>query len=197
MTDYAHYLMFRHSLEEVLLKPSTLARVETMLLMLVHLRRRHGRLFCLGVGGGAANAAHAVNDFRKLCGIEAYAPTDGISELTARANDEGWRTVFVEWLRTSRMSDNDALMVFSVGGGTEEVSACIHAAVVYAESMNAVVLGVVGKPDGTTALRGTQDAVVVTGLEGTLLTPITETAQIAILHALVSDPRLQMVSTKW
>ena len=195
MTDYAHYLTFRHALEEVLLKPSTLAQVELMLLELVALRRRHGRLFCLGVGGGAANAAHAVNDFRKLCGIEVYAPTDGISELTARANDEGWRTVFVEWLRISRLNAEDAIMVFSVGGGTENVSACIHEAVVHAESVNAVVLGVVGKPDGTTARRG--DAVVVTGLEGPLLTPITETAQIAILHALVSDPRLQMVSTKW
>lgn len=195
MTDYAHYLTFRHMLEEVMLRPGTIARVELMLLGLVKLRRCRGRLFCLGVGGGAANAAHAVNDFRKLCGIEAYAPTDGISELTARANDEGWRTVFVEWLRTSRISNDDALMVFSVGGGTEKVSACIHEAVTHAQSVGAAIFGVVGKPDGTTARLG--DAVVVTGLEGLLLTPITETVQIAILHALVSDPRLQMVSTKW
>jgi D-sedoheptulose 7-phosphate isomerase len=195
MSDYAHFLGFTAALSEVMSRVGTRTATEAMLCELIALRARRGRLLCLGVGGGAANAAHAVNDFRKLCGIEAYAPTDGISELTARANDEGWSTIFVEWLRTSRLSGQDALMIFSVGGGTDEVSACIHRAVTYAETVGAIVLGVVGKPDGTTAQLG--DAVVVTGLEGALLTPVTETAQIAVLHALVSDPRLQQIPTKW
>lgn len=162
---------------------------------LVALRARKGRLFCLGVGGGAANAAHAVNDFRKLCGIEAYAPTDGIAELTARTNDEGWNTVFTAWLRTSKLSGKDALMVFSVGGGHPTVSACIYEAVQLARQVEAPVLGVVGRAAGAVAQMGT--AVVVTGLEGELLTPVTETVQVAVLHALVSDPHLKVNETKW
>lgn len=168
---------------------------DKMVKELVALRKRKGRLFCLGVGGGAANAAHAVNDFRKLCGIEAYAPTDGISELTARANDEGWGTVFLEWLRVSNFSTTDALFVFSVGGGQVDVSACIYQAVVRAKEIGALVLGVVGLPTGATAILG--DVVVVTHVIGDLRTPITEAAQVAVLHALVSDPRLQLAPTKW
>lgn len=168
---------------------------EKMVVELHALRERGGRLFVLGVGGGAANAAHAVNDFRKLCGVRAYAPTDGTSELTARANDEGWATIFKAWLRTEKISGGDALLVFSVGGGTAEVSACIYEAVQLAKQVGAQVLGVVGRADGITARFG--DAVVVTGLEGELLTPVTEAAQIAVLHALVSDDRLQTSGTKW
>jgi D-sedoheptulose 7-phosphate isomerase len=159
------------------------------------LRERSGRLFVLGVGGGAANAAHAVNDFRKLCEIEAYAPTDGIAELTARANDEGWETVFAAWLERSHLSRHDALLIFSVGGGTSETSACIRNAVLLAEQVGAPVLGVVGRPDGATASVGR--AVVVTEARGRLLTPVTEAAQVAVLHALASDPRLQVVGTTW
>jgi D-sedoheptulose 7-phosphate isomerase len=168
---------------------------DEMVYELAALRERGGRLFCLGVGGGAANAAHAVCDFRKLCGIEAYAPADGTAELTARTNDEGWATVFKAWLRTSRLSSKDALMVFSVGGGQADVSACIYEAVQLAKQVGARVLGVVGRAEGVVARFG--DAVVVTGIAGPLLTPVTETAQVAVLHALVSDPRLQTGKTKW
>lgn len=162
---------------------------------LAALRARGGRLFVLGVGGGAANAAHAVNDFRKLCDIEAYAPTDGGAELTARANDEGMDTIFTAYLRGSRLCRRDAILVFSVGGGQEQVSRCIYLAVSYARGEGARVLGVVGKPDGATAMWG--DGVIVTDIQGPLLTPVTETVQVAVLHALVSDPRLQVRATKW
>ena len=164
---------------------------------LLRLRTCGGRLFCLGVGGGAANAAHAVNDFRKLCMIEAYAPTDGIAELTARANDDGWDTVFRAWLRTSRLRESDALLIFSVGGGTDRVSACIKGAVDAAAERFARVLGVVGRSDGAVMQPRRGYAVVVAGIEGPLLTPVTETLQIAVLHALVSDPRLKVGQTKW
>lgn len=159
------------------------------------LRERGGRLFCLGVGGGAANAAHAVNDFRKLCGIEAYAPTDSVAEFSARANDEGLDTVFAEWLRVSKLVEDDVLFVFSVGGGSARASQCISAAVKMAAYCGAKIIGVVGKPDGRTAFHG--DVVVVSAVEGPLLTPVTEALQIAVLHALVSDPRLQVNPTKW
>lgn len=164
---------------------------------LLQVRARDGRVFCLGVGGGAANAAHAVNDFRKLCGIEAYAPTDGIAELTARANDEGMDTIFSGWLKGSHICGLDALMVFSVGGGSENVSRCISAAVDTAKGAGATILGVVGRSDGAVATRG--DVVVIMGVGASplLLTPITEAAQIAVLHALVSDQRLQLNPTKW
>lgn len=169
---------------------------EAMVTKLVRLRDMRGRLFVLGVGGGAANAAHAVCDFRKLCGIEAYAPSDGIAELTARVNDEGWATAFTGWLRTSRISDRDAMLIFSVGGGHASVSACIYEAVLLARQVGAEVLAVVGRPDGIAA-RVASAGVVVDSSEVNLLTPVTEAAQIAVLHALVSDPRLQLSKTKW
>ena len=162
------------------------------------LRRRGGRLFILGVGGGAANAAHAVNDLRKLCSIEAYAPTDGIAELTARANDEGWEYIFDAWLAVSRARARDAILVFSVGGGQPGVSSCVTRAVEYAVTNDLRVLGVVGRDDGAVVTRG--HAVVVCGPLGqnnNLLTPVTETMQTAVLHALVSNPTLQVSATKW
>lgn len=165
---------------------------------LASLRERGGRLFVIGVGGGAANAAHAVCDFRKLCGIETYAPTDGIAELTARTNDDGWQTVFAEWLRGSRLGPADAVLFFSVGGGHARVSVCISEAVVLAREVGARILGVVGRSDGAVARLG--DVVVVIARENVpehLLTPVTETVQVAVLHALVSDPRLQVGKTKW
>lgn len=166
---------------------------------LVLLRETGGRLFCVGMGGGAANAAHAVNDFRKLCGIEAYAPTDGVSEFSARANDEGLDTVFAAWLEVSRLGMRDALLVFSVGGGQKHASRCIAEAVGVAVRRRAKVLAVLGRDDGTAALHA--DAAVITAVsgagEGEWLTPVTEAAQIAVLHALVSDPRLQINATKW
>lgn len=191
-----HVPAFVNTLYAVMSRPDVQAGIERILTELVSLRARGGRLFVIGVGGGAANAAHAVNDFRKLCHIEAYTPTDSVAELTARANDEGWRHIFTQWLMTSRFVRNDALLVFSVGGGTETVSACIYDAVNYSLAFaGASVLAVVGRPDGAATRRAV--ASVVTGLDGPLLTPITETVQVAVLHALVSDPRLQVQETKW
>lgn len=170
--------------------------IEAMRLKLIELRSQSGRLFIIGVGGGAANAAHAVNDFRKLCGIEAYAPTDGISELTARANDEGWDTIFSEWLLGSNLSSKDMLLIFSVGGGHKDVSACITKAVELAKEQGAVIMGVVGRADGAVGQHGDVVALVQVS-EQVLLTPVTETMQIAIVHALVSDPLLAVKGTTW
>ena len=171
--------------------------IDALVHELVVLRERRERLFILGLGGSAANASHAVNDFRKLCGIETYCPSDNIFELTARANDEGWDTVFRAWLGVSGLRESDALLIFSVGGGTDRVSACIKEAVDAAMDAHARVLGVVGRKDGAVMQPRRGYAVVVAGIEGPLLTPVTETLQIAVLHALVSDPRLKVGQTKW
>lgn len=191
--QYIHSARFYDCLATTIVKAEAIH--ELLITELVRLRNRGGRLFCLGLGGGAANAAHAVNDFRKLCGIEAYSPTDAVSELTARANDEGLDTIFSGWLVTSRMTEKDMLLVFSVGGGTDEVSLCISKAVCMALNLGARIIGIVGRPEGYTASFG--NTVLVTEIEGPLLTPVTETVQIAVLHALVSDPRLRINATKW
>ena len=165
---------------------------------LVSLRTRGGRLFVLGVGGSAGNCGHAVNDFRKLCGIEAYAPTDNVSELTARTNDEGWESVFSEWLKVSRASNDDAIFVFSVGGGNIEknVSPNIVAGIKEAKSRGLKVLGVVGRDGGYTKLHG--DAVVVIPTVNPMhVTPHTEAFHAVVWHCLVSHPALQMQATKW
>ncbi len=162
------------------------------------LRSAGGRLFILGVGGSAGNAAHAVNDFRKLCGIETYAPTDNVSELTARTNDEGWETVFTEWLKTSRLSNKDAVFVFSVGGGNAEhnVSMNIVAALDYAKSMEAKIFGVVGRDGGHTKRVG-DNVVVIPTADAERVTPHTEAFHATVWHCLVSDPVLQTNATKW
>jgi len=173
-------------------------KVELLAKELVALRTRGGRLFVLGVGGSAGNASHAVNDFRKLCGIEAYSPTDNVSELTARTNDEGWETVFVEWLKVSRLTRNDAVIVFSVGGGNLElnISPNLVRAVQYANSVGARVLGIVGKSNGYTAEVG--DVVVVIPIvRENLVTPFSEAYQSVVWHCLVSHPSLQAKPTKW
>jgi D-sedoheptulose 7-phosphate isomerase len=165
---------------------------------LVALRERQGRLFLLGVGGGAGNCTHAVNDFRKLCGIEAYAPTDNVSELTARTNDEGWDTVFAAWLRTSRASANDAVFVFSVGGGNLEknVSANIVAGLKEAKQRGTKIFGVVGRDGGYTKQIG-DCVVVVPTVDASRVTPHTEAFQAVVWHCLVSHPALQQIATKW
>ncbi len=190
-----HSAEFFLALRVVLFRDDVKKGVEAQVLRLKDLRERGGRLFVLGVGGGAANAAHAVNDFRKLCGIEAYAPTDSVSELTARANDDGWDTIFYDWLRASRFSGKDVLYVFSVGGGHATVSGCITRAVELAHVKGADVMGVVGRADGAVTKYG-RDLVIITQA-GNWLTPVTESVQIAVLHALVSDHRLQVVKTRW
>lgn len=175
-----------------------LAAVEKLALELVALREREGRLFLLGVGGSAGNCAHAVNDFRKLCGIEAYAPTDNVSELTARTNDEGWDTVFAAWLRTSRASANDAVFVFSVGGGNLEknVSANIVAGLKVAKERGTKIYGVVGRDGGYTKQIG-DCVVVIPTVEASRVTPHTEAFQAVVWHCLVSHPALQQIATKW
>ncbi len=162
------------------------------------LRDRGGRLFFLGVGGSAGNCGHAVNDFRKLCGIEAYAPTDNVSELTARTNDEGWHTVFVEWLRTSRAGDKDAVFVFSVGGGNLErnVSPNIVAALKEAKERGTKIFGVVGRDGGYTKKVG-DCVIVVPTVDANRVTPHAEAFQAVVWHCLVSHPTLQKIATKW
>ncbi len=172
--------------------------VERMAEALVDLRNRGGRLFLLGVGGSAANCAHAVNDFRKLCGIEAYSPTDNVAELTARVNDEGWETVFTEWLRTSRANGNDGILVLSVGGGNAEhnVSVNIVRALDEARARGVTILGIVGRNGGYTQKVG-DHVVVIPTVDPRHVTPHTEAFQAVVWHCLVSHPKLQRNATKW
>ena len=172
--------------------------IENMVKGLAQLRNQGGRLFVLGVGGSAANASHAVNDFRKLCGIEAYAPTDNVSELTARTNDEGWESVFSGWLKISRISAKDAVFVFSVGGGNKEknVSVNLLHALDDAKSIGAKIFGVVGRDGGHTAKVG-DTVVIVPTIDTDLVTPHTEAFQAVVWHCLVSHPDLQIRATKW
>lgn len=174
------------------------AEVERVAELLASVRERGGRLFILGVGGSAGHASHAVNDFRKLCGFEAYAPTDNVSELTARTNDEGWDTTFEEWLRGSRLRAEDGLLIFSVGGGDAErgVSANLVRAIELARSEGAAVTGIVGRDGGHTA--GVADAcVVIPPLVADRITPHTEGLCAVLWHLLVSHPALQRSPTKW
>jgi D-sedoheptulose 7-phosphate isomerase len=165
---------------------------------LAELRSRHGRLFVLGVGGGAGNASHAVNDFRKIAGIEAYAPTDNASELTARVNDDGWDTTFSRWLGVSRIGSGDAVLVFSVGGGNLEknVSANIVRALQLAKSVGARVFAVVGR-DGGYAAKVADACVVVPTVNPETVTPHTEAFQAVVWHLIVSHPRLKQNEMKW
>ena len=174
------------------------SRVEQMVEILFTAREKGGRLFILGVGGSAGNAGHAVNDFRKICGIETYAPTDNVSELTARTNDEGWDTSFSEWLRGSRIREDDVVLVFSVGGGNLEknVSTNIVKAVVLAKKAGAKVIGVVGRDGGYTAQVGDAVAIVPT-MSPDLVTPHSEAFQAVVWHGIVSHPRLKQIVTKW
>ncbi len=172
--------------------------VERLVEELRALRARGGRLFMLGVGGSAANCGHAVNDFRKLCGIEAYAPTDNVSELTARTNDEGWESVFAGWLETSRLGAGDAVFVLSVGGGDAErnVSPNLVKALQLAEERGARILGIVGRDGGYTAKAG-HAVVIVPTVSPERVTPHTEAFQAVVWHCLVSHPGLQTAATKW
>jgi D-sedoheptulose 7-phosphate isomerase len=172
--------------------------IEKMVALLVETRERGGRLFILGVGGSAANASHAVNDFRKLTGLEAYTPTDNVSELTARTNDEGWATVFESWLRTSRLRNEDLLLIFSVGGGNLEknVSPNLVTAVRYAREVGARIIGLVGRDGGFTAQMA-DACLIIPIVNADHVTPHTEAFQAVIWHLLVSHPALKTVQTKW
>jgi D-sedoheptulose 7-phosphate isomerase len=174
------------------------ARVEALAHELVGLRERGGRLFILGVGGSAGNSSHAVNDFRKLCGIETYSPVDNVSELTARTNDEGWDTVFSAWLEISKLNERDAILIFSVGGGDVErnVSANLVKAIDLAKSRRAKIFGIVGRSTGYTARTG-DVVVVVPEINPDRVTPHSEAFQAVVWHCLVSHPALQIKRTKW
>lgn len=174
-----------------------LSQVDEMARGLAAVRERDGRLFILGVGGGAGHASHAVNDFRKLCHVEAYTPTDNVSELTARTNDDGWDTSFTEWLATSKLSADDALLVFSVGGGSREhnVSVNVVNAIELGRERGALIYGVVGAPGGT--LVELANVAVVIDAPANLRTPLVESYQAVVWHALVSHPELAAQRAHW
>jgi D-sedoheptulose 7-phosphate isomerase len=172
--------------------------IERVARTLADVRGRGGRLFFLGVGGSAGNCGHAVNDFRKLAGFEAYAPTDNVSELTARTNDEGWETVFAAWLKGSRLSAEDALVIFSVGGGSLEknISPNLVRAVQYAREVGSAIIGIVGRDGGYTAQMA-DACVIVPTVNAETITPHAESFQAVIWHLLVSHPLLKVAGTKW
>lgn len=174
------------------------AVIESMATLLAQLRSRGGRLFFLGVGGSAANCSHAVNDFRKIAGIEAYTPVDNVSELTARINDEGWESVFVNWLKGSRLDANDMIFVFSVGGGSLEpnVSPNLVRALEYARGIGAQILGVVGRDGGYTA-QVADACVIIPTINPETITPHAEAFQAVVWHLLVSHPAVKVAQTKW
>jgi D-sedoheptulose 7-phosphate isomerase len=172
--------------------------IEQLAALLAQVRGEGGRLFFLGVGGSAGNCSHAVNDFRKIAGIECYAPTDNVSELTARVNDEGWPSVFVEWLRVSRLRAADALFILSVGGGDLErnVSPNLVAAIQLAKQVGAKVMGIVGRDGGYTA-KAADACVIIPTVNSETITPHTEAFQAVIWHLLVSHPLLKTTETRW
>jgi len=166
--------------------------------ILVETKKRKGRIFTLGVGGGAGNASHAVNDFRKIAGIESYAPTDNVSELTSRVNDEGWDTVFVNWLKVSKLNKNDCIFIFSVGGGDikKGISANLVFALKYAREVGAKIIGIVGRDGGYTA-KVADAAIIIPTVNNQTLTPLTESFQAVIWHLLVAHPALKSCEMKW
>lgn len=173
-------------------------QIEKMIDHLKAIKKRNGRLFFLGVGGGAANASHAVNDFRKICGFEAYTPMDNVSELSARINDEGWETVFIHWLKQSKLTENDGIFIFSVGGGNLEknISVNLIRAIEYAKKINAKVFGIVGRDGGYTAQVADACLIVPTIDSGTV-TPYTEAFQALVSHLIVSHPEMKEAEMKW
>ena len=174
------------------------AAIEKMADLLATIKAEGGRIFFLGVGGSAGNCSHAVNDFRKIVGIESYAPTDNVSELTARTNDEGWATVFAEWLKVSKLQPKDALFIFSVGGGNLEknISPNLVEAIKLAKSIGAKVTGVVGRDGGYTA-QAADACVIVPTVNPETITPHSEAFQAVVWHLLVSHPKLKANQTKW
>lgn len=172
--------------------------IEQMVDALASLKAKNGRLFILGVGGSAANASHAVNDFRKLTKIESYAPTDNVAEITARTNDEGWETVFASYLEVSNLSDRDCILILSVGGGNleKEVSVNLCQGIDFAKSRGALVLGIVGKSEGYTQ-KHSDTCLVIPNINSNHITPHSEAFQVIIWHLLVTHPKLKVNQTKW
>ena len=174
------------------------ADIERMIEIILDIRRNNGRLFFLGVGGGAGNASHAVNDFRKIAGIESYSPCDNVSELTARVNDDGWESVFVEWLKGSHLNNQDGVFVLSVGGGNQEknVSVNLVRALEYAKKTGARIIGIVGRDGGYTG-KAADACVIVPTVNAATVTAHTEAFQGVIWHLIVSDPRMRATEMKW
>jgi D-sedoheptulose 7-phosphate isomerase len=193
----SHVLQFLEEAKQIIAKLDT-GSINRMVSLLVELRGRGGRLFLLGVGGSAANASHAVNDFRKITQIESYAPTDNVSELSARINDEGWETVFVNWLRVSKLTRKDMLFVLSVGGGDLErnISPNLVRALQYGREIGCTICGIVGRNGGFTG-EVADACVIVPTVNSTNVTPHSEAFQAVIWHLLVSHPALKMEETKW
>lgn len=181
-----------------IIRKMDVAAIEKMADLLAGIKQAGGRIFFLGVGGSAGNCSHAVNDFRKIVGIESYAPTDNVSELTARTNDEGWATVFIEWLKVSKLSAKDAVFIFSVGGGNLEknISPNLVTALQYAKSVGAKITGVVGRDGGYTA-KVADACVIVPTVNAETITPHSEAFQAVVWHLLVSHPKLKANQTKW
>lgn len=174
------------------------AKLSRFIEILIAVRNSRARLFFLGVGGGAANASHAVNDFRKIAGIESYAPTDNVAELTARVNDNGWDSVFLDWLKTNKLGSDDAVFVFSVGGGSEEknISSNIVKALRYASGIGAKILGIVGRDGGFTA-EVADCSIIVPVLSADTVTAHTESFQAVLWHLIVSHPKMKVAEMKW
>lgn len=172
--------------------------IERMVNVLAELRRGNGRLFFLGVGGSAANCSHAVNDFRKICGIESYTPSDNVSELSARINDDGWETVFVNWLKGSKLNNSDGIFILSVGGGNAEknISVNLIRALDYAKEIGAKIFGIVGRDGGYTA-KVADSCIVIPKVNTETITPHTESFQAVVWHLLVSHPALKASEMKW
>lgn len=189
----------QHMKEAVdIIQKMDMSAIERVADLLANVKQDYGRIFFLGVGGSAGNCSHAVNDFRKIVGIESYAPTDNVSELTARTNDEGWATVFVEWLKVSKLQSKDALFIFSVGGGNLEknISPNLVEAIKFAKTVRAKVTGVVGRDGGYTA-QAADACVIVPTVNPETITPHSEAFQAVVWHLLVSHPRLKANQTKW
>ena len=182
----------------VIAKLIDIKEINKLVYELKSLKKRNGRLFFLGVGGSAGNASHAVNDFRKLCNIESYCPTDNVSEITARINDDGWNSSFAEWLKISKINRKDSIFIFSVGGGSKskKVSVNLIQAIDYAKEKKIKIFGVIGKKNGYAKKKG-DNIIVVPEINKKLITPFSEAFQAIIWHCLVSHPLLQTCKTKW
>lgn len=174
------------------------SQVQEVINCIKKIKDKNGRIFFLGAGGSAGNASHAVNDFRKLCNIESYAPTDNVSELSARVNDEGWETVFSEWLKVSKLSENDLLFIFSVGGGNKEKSVSVNLihAIDYAKNIGSTVVGIVGR-DGGYTYKNSNACVLIPNINSKSVTPHAEAFQAVVWHLIISHPDIKVNQTKW
>ena len=198
MTFYNNHIYQYFGLIPDLVKKIDLKKIQRVVGYLISVKRKKGRIFFLGVGGSAGNCSHAVNDFRKICEIESYTPTDNVSELTARINDDGWDSSFKNWLKISKLNSKDVLFIFSVGGGNQQkkVSVNLIKAIDYAKSKKSKVLGIIGREGGYTKKKG--DAVIIIPtLDKKLTTPYAESFQSVIWHCLVTHPQLQSKKMKW